>query len=685
MAIGEYREFSLEIVEEETTGRAAHLRVRVFHSPAGESGLLMVAIPAELWRLLGQLERRKLEVGQIIALGKTLADLLLPDEARKLFALSLEKLKPNQGLRLRLRLSPGIGNIPWEYAYIQRSAGEADSTGFLALDPRISIVRHEALPLSGDLDVTPRRRRLLIALASPREGGYDHLDLGRERANIEEALQAIDGITCEFLENATPQSLADSLQAGADIFQFSGHGDFQVDGLGVALGTVEGKGVIVLESGDEGMARRMTAEQLAVNLSGHGVQLAILGACETGRRDGLNVWSGVAAALMEAGIPAVVAMQFKIWDKSAIAFGRQFYRALAAGLPLDQAVSAGRLAVFNLVDPLREDPQLRDFWRGWGVPVLYLRADQTFVLPAIAEPEKRRIAEGEFKAVIEHRFKEIGPRGKYTALTADTLHYGSVKSNLNVEQMKGTVEQVSVEHAFGGEITARGEAEAVDGDWTAVRIGDAGAPGPSAPLSIAPTLAKGEVSANQSGSENPAIQGERKKAHRPDIQVRSDQTFGTVHGQATGVVHQDAAASGNLDINSTQKIDTVAEGGTVTGAVFAAPDSLTHVGGRQFYKEVVSGDRVGGDKITVGNITGSTAAIGREAQTIVGHGQGGDEDARLFAQVFRIIEQRPEEPDVDKPDLVYNLRTIEQELCKGEGASPKKLERSLRWIADARA
>ena len=40
-------------------------------------------------------------------------------------------------------------------------------------------------------------------------------------------------------------------------------------------------------------------------------------------------------------------MQYKIWDESAIAFSQTFYKALAAGLSLDRAVSLGRIAVFN--------------------------------------------------------------------------------------------------------------------------------------------------------------------------------------------------------------------------------------------------------------------------------------------------------------------------------------------------
>jgi hypothetical protein len=158
--------------------------------------------------------------------------------------------------------------------------------------------------------------------------------------------------------------------------------------MGKQLGSVVGEGAIVLESSD-GNPQLMSADQLAVNLRGRGVQLVVLGACQTGRRDQENVWSGVVAALMRTGIPAALAMQYTIWDDSAIAFSRSFYKALAAGLQLDQAVTAGRIAVFNLCHPLQDDPRKGGYWRDWGVPVLYYRADQAFKLPAVMDPRMR--------------------------------------------------------------------------------------------------------------------------------------------------------------------------------------------------------------------------------------------------------------------------------------------------------
>jgi hypothetical protein len=391
MAIKEYREFVLIAREREKDPQGCRqISTQVFSSPAGEGlGEEVRSVPKDLSTKLFRLENRKMDMAEIITLGEVLADVLFPDKVRDLFDRSFDDLEDEQGLRLRLRLSPSLAEIPWEYLYMQLGGGEKDITGFLALKPRLSLVRHEALPVSGELDVTPKSRRLLVTMASPKEPGYAPLELTEETANLQKALEDVPGIELELIEQATIPGLQEKLLHGADIFHFAGHGGFKTTGLGEEIRSIVGQGEIFLVD-DNGGPAPCPADQLAVHLHGSGVQLAVLDACHTGRRDVKNVWSGVVAALMEAGIPAVVAMQYKIWDDAAIAFSRSFYQALAAGLTLDQAVWAGRLATFNLVHANREDGELGQYWRDWGVPVLYLRSQETFRLPAITDAKQQQ-------------------------------------------------------------------------------------------------------------------------------------------------------------------------------------------------------------------------------------------------------------------------------------------------------
>lgn len=469
MAIGRYHDIVLaaDVAERGADGLASAFDTRVFSSPAGEGPVVRRELPADLSRIVGHVDRRKLDPAGIIGLGEVLADLLLPAASRELFVRSMDRLGPSEGLRLRLRLPIELAGLPWEYLYIQRGHGEKDATGFLALDPRLSIVRHEALAVPADVDPTPRPRRLVAALASPEVAGWAPLDLDREREVIAAATSGVPGVSVDVLADVTAQALLDSLSAGADVFHFAGHGVFEQTGLGARLGSVTGRGALILSDGAGGAAP-MAADQLAVNLRGRGVQVVVLGACETAKRDEESAWSGVSAALMEGGIPAVVAMQFRVWDDAAIAFARATYTALAAGLTIDEAVSLGRLHVFNLVHP-RQD----GFWREWGVPVLSLRAGDGPRLTTIEDPAARAAAADEARVVADLRIEAIGSGAVYVGVEAGALDAGSVESHLQAGRIAGTATLVDAASIGGGDVTARADVSSLEdgGRLTGVKIG----------------------------------------------------------------------------------------------------------------------------------------------------------------------------------------------------------------------
>lgn len=490
MSITTYQDFvvAADVAERGEDGLVRSVDVRVFASPAGEGAAVRRELPGDLVAVVGRLDRRKLDVAGIIGLGEALADLLLPAPARELLVRSLDRLPAGTGLRLRLRLPLALAGLPWEYLYIPRAEGSRDATGFLALDPRLSITRHEALPVAADVDATPRPRRLLAALASPANEAA--LDLSKERAVIEAATAEVPGLTVAVLPSATAEALLDSLAQNADLFHFAGHGVFEQTGLGLRPGSVTGRGSLLLLD-SAGNAAPMPADQLAVNLRGRGVQVVVLGACETGKRDEEQGWSSVAAALMEAGIPAVVAMQFRVWDDAAIAFARALYRGLAAGLPLDQAVSLGRLQVFNLVNP-RQD----GMWREWGVPVVYLRAAGDLTLSSMPDAEARAAAAAELRVVADLRVVEIGPQARYVGVEAGAIEGGSIESYLSATTVSGSATLVDAETVSGGDIRAKAEVESLTGgQLTGVRLGRVGAVAPVDPAPAASPAAPTEAAA----------------------------------------------------------------------------------------------------------------------------------------------------------------------------------------------
>ncbi len=438
--------------------RLGQFKVRVLSSPAGEmrpeESVPVSYDDRQLQASLQQLDSRALDRSGLVALGRALALLLLPPKqagaatgVRDLLAASLAEVGVDGGLRLRLRLPAMLAPIPWEYVYVERAGGGEGMDGFLALDPRVAIVRHEALAALAPAPLTGGPIKVVAALASAE--GLPPLDLARERADLEQALGGQPGIEPLFLPDATLDELQAALP-GAEIFHFAGHGTFNRQ-VGDLPGTYTGSGALALYD------QPVDAEQLGVNLRGSGVRLAVLGGCETGRRDGVSVWSGVAPALVKAEIPAVVANQFPIRDDCAIAFGKHFYQALVGGMSIERAVAAGRLAAYNA------DKDGRD----WGVPVLYLRAADGRLFGGAADAGVREQARAGAHAVIDVHVGQLGAGGEVlgaqgkvgagtlavtvkvgTAIDSDisgaqlTMTGGEAHVQVDVEQTSGDVDIV---------------------------------------------------------------------------------------------------------------------------------------------------------------------------------------------------------------------------------------------------
>ena len=80
------------------------------------------------------------------------------------------------------------------------------------------------------------------------------------------------------------------------------------------------------------------------------------------------LFGGIAPALIQSGIPAVVATQLPISTDVAVKFMQGFYGALARFESVPAAVNAGRVRVLRS--------------REWFIPTLYLRSrdDEGYLL-----------------------------------------------------------------------------------------------------------------------------------------------------------------------------------------------------------------------------------------------------------------------------------------------------------------
>ena len=92
-----------------------------------------------------------------------------------------------------------------------------------------------------------------------------------------------------------------------------------------------------------------------------------------------DAFGGLAAALIAAGVPAVIANQFPISDTPAIEFAETFYTHIVGGAPVDAAVTAGRKRLFRVQNS------------EWATPVLYMRSRSGMVLRM--QPHRARAVE----------------------------------------------------------------------------------------------------------------------------------------------------------------------------------------------------------------------------------------------------------------------------------------------------
>jgi CHAT domain len=363
----------------ERTAGSDELIVRLLHSPFGssppapfrppfaqqEAGEVLRALSATISRgggPVGSARHVKAQVELAGArpcdpqeIGRLLFQSLFVGSIREnlLSSLGLLSSRDHIGLRIRLVIDPAVadlvGSLPWELLY------RAETRDFLGRNLRTPIVRQLEVSRPSLTPTPIANLRVLVVLSDPE--GVTRLDVDRERELIRTAVGSTPGLDLRVLEKATVAKLRKAvLDEPFDALHFVGHGDLDASGFGT-----------VLFEDEAGGAHPVPAMLLADTLKGFTqVRLVFLNACETARLPrnaaGHDPFLGTASALVMAGIPAVVAMQFPVTDRAALSFSSAFYARLAAGDPLETAVAEGRWAI------LEAEPQS---WE-WATPILFL-------------------------------------------------------------------------------------------------------------------------------------------------------------------------------------------------------------------------------------------------------------------------------------------------------------------------
>lgn len=305
--------------------------------------------------------------------GEKLYDAVMQGDVRDLFSSARQMaIREDTGLRIRLRMNeaPDLADLPWEFLY--------DGRDFLALSDTTPLVRFLDLPNPPRALQVELPLRVLITISAPHD--QPPIDVIAEQEKIQEALSGLETkgrLEVVYTHDASLQSLQRTLRRARSqgrpfhVWHFIGHGVFDPAQRTSTL----------LFQDEHQLSSPVGGFELGTLFSTYPqLRIAVLNACEGARADREDPFAGVAMALVERGVPAVVGMQFEISDSAAIAFAGEFYAALLDGLPLDAAITEARRAVFFLPNFVE-----------WATPVLFLRAPdgQIFDIPA-AEGERAR-------------------------------------------------------------------------------------------------------------------------------------------------------------------------------------------------------------------------------------------------------------------------------------------------------
>jgi len=257
-----------------------------------------------------------------------------------------------EDLRIVLRIdAPELAALPWEAMYDEGAGGYVCR--------QHQLVRHVPVASAPPrLPVQPPLR-VLGVISAP--GDLPPLDVERERGQLARALAepVKNGLVeLAWAPEATWAAIHDQLMAGEwHVLHFIGHGDFDPE---------RDEGRLAL-TGEDGMSDDVEASRFAdlLRQARPMPRLVMLNSCQGATASTGDLFSGTAATLARSGVSAVAAMQYSISDSAAIAFARGFYTALARARGVDDAVSAGRIAILGTSGQTLE----------WVTPALYLRGN----------------------------------------------------------------------------------------------------------------------------------------------------------------------------------------------------------------------------------------------------------------------------------------------------------------------
>ncbi len=320
--------------------------VKAHAQPGDGRATFAAAELAPLQELLPAVADFTITKSQARTIGEGLFRLIFRDETRDLYQRARGLLGPRQGMRIKLVISPQhaeLSALPWELMF------DTQQDDYLALRD-ISLVRY--IPQLAPRPSIEARLPLRVLVTAAQTG--KRLDVQTELASVQSALATLGAqVQVVIEEHTTFARLQSLLSEDFHIWHFVGHAGYDPSEEEMSLQLEDSRG-------DPFM---LSARKVRRLLDRSSVRLAVLNACDTGNV--ANDVLSLAPALIQADIPAVLAMQVKVEDDAANVFVETLYERLSQGAPIDASVNAGRI---------RLDGEGMGGIVGWAIPVIYTRS-----------------------------------------------------------------------------------------------------------------------------------------------------------------------------------------------------------------------------------------------------------------------------------------------------------------------
>ena len=337
--------------------------------------------------------------------GRELFNLLVQDDLVCSAWDLIRGARPQRRIRLSIDSSaPELFTVPWE---LMQEVGEGDIGVNLAASDATPFSRFIALSQEYGEPLRAYPLKIVVAVASPAKLKEDYrlaeIDPDTEFRAIQEVVEGLPVELIRIPQPCTLEAIDAALSNGAHVLHLIAHGALSRQGRAVILLANRNNQVRHVYADEHAGLLALHARDTAHNPDA--LRLIFLASCQSATGDPTDAFRAFAPRLVQAGVPAVVAMQDLVPVNTARAFTQAFYRQLLRHGEIDLASNQARAAL------------LAGQWPAAHVPVLFMRLTDGQLLAA--NPARTALE----NTLADPRFAFFDPvKGAYVPLPVEAVH-----------------------------------------------------------------------------------------------------------------------------------------------------------------------------------------------------------------------------------------------------------------------